>query len=85
MCLCKKCKFWIASDPNDRAPIEYPEDEDTYELKKMPFEVHECKSTKITRFERSPDITGVSLRDGSDYCVHMYTGEEFGCVNGVEK
>jgi hypothetical protein len=80
---CKECKFWEeVKDEYD--PIASPEDEDGG-LKKMPFEVRICKSPNITLFERNPNPNGVSLCDGSDYMATMYTGPEFGCINGKRK
>jgi hypothetical protein len=78
---CKECKYWV-DDKTDYDKIMHPEDYDTGEEMKMPFEVRKCKHPNITLFERNPDPKGVSLCDGSDYRAVMYAGPEYGCVNG---
>ena len=80
---CKTCKHWIAPGNDDfqAGYICHPVDPDTYEPMAMPFEVRMCESPKIVFFERSPDSTGISLIDGSEYYASMLTGEDFGCVN----
>jgi hypothetical protein len=84
---CKDCKYWGSRErsSDDEDEIVNPIDPDTYERMEMPFEVKICGSLNITLFERNPNSNGVSLRDGSDYDCTMYTGEDFGCVNGEEK
>ncbi len=84
MIFCKDCLFWI-DDESDTNYIMHPFDEDTFKEKKMPFLVKRCNCSNITLFERNPNIDGVSLCDGSNYRAAMYTGENFGCVNGKEK
>lgn len=83
MNLCKTCKFWVVPDGNSwRAKdICQPTDPDTYEPMQTEFEVRECSSLKIFRFERPVINDGVSLIDGSDYMADMMTAENFGCVN----
>lgn len=81
MIRCKECIFWKMPDNNIYDPIARPEDEDGG-LKIMPFDVRICKSPNQTLFERNPNINGISLNDGSEYSAVLYTGQEFGCVNG---
>jgi hypothetical protein len=83
MILCKDCIYWIDDKP-DYDRIMHPEDMDTGEYMKMPFEIKKCKCSNITLFERNPNDNGVSLCDGSDYRAVMYTGPNFGCVNGIK-
>ena len=77
---CKSCRYWI--DNKEWDAIMHPMDYDTDEEMRMPFEVRKCTHPSITLFERNPDPRGVSLTDGSMYHAAMYTGPEYGCVNG---
>jgi len=83
MITCKECRYWAESSDDDDDRIMHPEDPDTYEPMALPFSVKKCTSENITLFERNPDSAGVSLCDGSDYRAQMYTGPDFGCVNGA--
>ena len=80
MIKCKECKYW--KKPNEYDEIATPIDQDTYKPMVLPFEVRICESENITLFERNPNSNGVSLRDGSDFHCAMYTGEDYGCING---
>ena len=82
MCLCKSCIYW--QDNDNMNSIMHPYDDDTYEEMVMPFIVKRCCCPNITLFERNPNSNGVSLCDGSHYHAAMYTGCEYGCVNGVK-
>ena len=84
---CKDCKFWYDSRGEwcFGHMIINPIDPDTDDPMEMPFEVRECKSPKITLFERNPDPSGVSLTDASEYFARMCTGPDFGCVNFERK
>lgn len=83
MNFCKTCKFWVVPDERSWRAREIcqPLDPDTYEPMRTEFEVRECASDKIVRFERPVINNGVSLIDGSDYMAKMMTAENFGCVN----
>jgi len=79
---CKTCKHW-GSKPDEEIysdRICKPYDEDTFEKKKMPFEVKRCCSPNITLFEKNLNSNGISLTDGSEYYASMCTGEDFGCI-----
>lgn len=80
---CKTCKWWKLPDDNDYhgSDICEPTDPDTCKPMKLDFEVKECTSPLLTRFERTVNNNGVSLMDGSQYKSDMYTAENFGCVN----
>lgn len=78
MSSCKTCRYWQYSADDDY--ICRPLDEDTYEPKKMPFEVKECTHPGLVRFERTVEINGFCMTDGSDYKACLFTAEEFGCV-----
>lgn len=77
---CKSCKYWV--DPKHSYDmLIYPTDEDTYEEKKMPFRVRECRSPHLLFLERPVTPHQATLEDGSGYKARMVTGPDFGCVN----
>jgi len=55
MITCKECKYWIDDYP-DYDEIMHPENCDTGEEIKMPFEVRKCKCPDIVLFKRVKEI-----------------------------
>ena len=85
MIKCKDCKFWIVPEDAFYDEILEPTDEDTCEPKEMPFKVKVCGCPEILTFERPVKENQATVVDGSHYKATLYTGPEFGCVNGKGK
>jgi len=87
---CKTCIYWVSTtkDLNDKEwrmdQICNPVDPDTWEPMQVDFEMRACRSPLICYFERTPEKTGITLCDGSEYLAIMLTGEDFGCINHKE-
>jgi hypothetical protein len=66
MIYCKACKFWIEKDVMDRY-----------------VRVGQCISDKGSRFDDYKIYAdGYAISGGTEEPVSLYTGQDFGCVNG---
>ncbi len=78
--ICYTCKHWKIEDDESHWRL-FPEDPDTFEKMKMPFEVRYCRHPRLMQFERPIEPDQASCMDGSEFRADLATGPEFGCVH----